>query len=428
VTESVGPPPEPSSHRLHPISPLLRSGLFLVAWAGWAINNARNEGINGSEIGISGLAVLLAGLAFGTASWWFTRYHVDAEEIRIESGVFVRRSRRIRIERLQAVEVQQPFLARAFGLAELTLETAGVGESEAKLAFLTYDEAVQLRHLLLSERGEPEQQPVVAYEPVIYRADTGRLLASLVLRTGFVAAVAFTALGVLITPLGGRPIGAAVLIAAVIGLATVLGRQFLTWYGFTLRETVQGLRIHSGLLSVRSQTVPAGRVQGVVLVEPLLWRLLGWARVDVTVAGVAHSRDDEKQLVSALVPVAPRAEAIALVRRLLAADPTAIELRPAPSRARRLDPIGQPMLYVGLDATLAVTRRGVMTTRTDVVPRHKIQSVHVHQGPLQSALQLASVHIHSPVGPVAAVAMHRDQAEAWALALALTKAPVLPPQ
>jgi putative membrane protein len=426
VTEPAGPPLEPSSHRLHPISPLLRSGLFIVAWAGWVINDARTEGINGSQIGLSGVVVLLAGLAFGTASWWFTRYHVDAEEIRIESGVFVRRSRRIRIERLQAVEVQQPFLARAFGLAELTLETAGVGESEAKLAFLTYDEAVELRRLLL-DRTDQDESIQAAPEPLIYRADPGRLLASLVLRTGFAVAAGGTALSVLLTPLGGRTIGAAVVLAAVIGLGSVLVRQFLTWYGFTLRETVQGLRIRSGLLSVRSQTVPAGRVQGVVLVEPMLWRLLGWARVDVTVAGVARGGEEEKQLVSALVPVAPRYEALALVRRLLAADPTAVELRPAPSRARRLDPIGQPFLGAGLDAALAVTRRGFFTARTDVVPRHKIQSIDVRQGPLQTLLRLASVHIHSPVGPVAAVAMHRDQAEAWELAIDLTKASVRPP-
>jgi putative membrane protein len=159
----------------------------------------------------------------------------------------------------------------------------------------------------------------------------------------------------------------------------------------------------------------------------MLWRLLGWARVDVTVAGVARGGEEEKQLVSALVPVAPRYEALALVRRLLAADPTAVELRPAPSRARRLDPIGQPFLGAGLDSVLAVTRRGFFTARTDVVPRHKIQSIDVRQGPLQTLLRLASVHIHSPVGPVAAIALHRDQAEAWALAIDLTKASVRPP-
>ncbi|HYJ70613.1 MAG TPA: PH domain-containing protein [Nocardioidaceae bacterium] len=413
--------------RLHPVSPLLRGGLFIVAWVGWVINDARNEGVNGNRIAISGGVVLLAGLALGTVSWWFTRYRVDAEEIRIESGIFVRRSRRVRIERLQAVEVQQPWLARLFGLAELSLETAGTGgDAEAKLAFLPYVEAVELRRLLLDRSGRREAdvsdplRPAADDGPVLYRALPGRLLASLVLRTGFVSAVFSVALGVALSPLIGRGIGTAVLLGAVITIGTVLIRQYLTWFGFTLRETTQGLRIRSGLLSVRSQTVPAGRVQGVVFIEPVLWRMLGWARVDVTVAGVARSGDDERQLVSALVPVASREEARALVHRLLASDPAGVPLTLAPSRARPLDPIGRRMLQVGLTDALAVTRRGRLTTRTDVVPRGKIQSVHVRQGPLQSALRLASVHLHLPVGPVAAVAEHRDQDEAWRLALALT--------
>ncbi len=411
--------------RLHPVSPLLRGGLFVVAWLGWVVNDARNSGLDSVRIAISGGVVLLAGLVLGTASWWFTRYRVDAEEIRIDSGIFVRRSRRVRIERLQAVEVQQPWLARLFGLAELSLETAGTGEAEAKLAFLPYVEALELRRLLLDRSGRPDatvpdpRRPPDD-QPVLYQAPPGRLLASLVLRTGFVSAAVSAAIGVALSPLIGRAIGAAVLLGAVITLGSVLIRQYLTWFGFTLRETTQGLRIRSGLLSVRSQTVPAGRVQGVVFVEPLLWRLLGWARVDVTVAGVARSGDDERQLVSALVPVASREEARALVHRLLAADPEGVPLSLAPSRARPLDPIGLRMLQVGLTDALAVTRRGVFTTRTDVVPRAKIQSVHVRQGPLQSALRLASVHLHLPVGPVAAVAEHRDQQEAWRLALALT--------
>lgn len=419
---------EGAFRRLHPVSPLLRSGLFVVAWVGWVINDARTEGISGNRIGISGAVALVAGLAYGLYSWWFTRYRVDADEIRIDSGLLMRRSRRVRIERLQAVEVQQPWLARLFGLAELTLETAGTGESEAKLAFLPYADAVELRRLLLDRTGHADASIPDDAQPPLYRAEPGRLLASLVLRTGFVVAAAGSVVGVAIGPLIGEAIGFAVVVGAVIGLGSFLLRQYLAWYGFTVRDTTQGLRIRSGLASVRSQTMPAGRVQGVVFVEPMLWAMLGWVRVDVTVAGVGRSGgEDERQLVSALMPVATRAEAQALVRRLLAADPAEVVLRQAPSRARRLDPIGQPRLYVGLDDRLAVTRRGVFTTRTDVVPRSKIQSVDVRQGPLQSALRLASVQIHSPVGPVAAIAEHRDQAEAWSLALALTRAATPPP-
>jgi len=45
-------------------------------------------------------------------------------------------------------------------------------------------------------------------------------------------------------------------------------------------------------------------------------------------------------------------------------------------------------------------------------PGAKIQSVSMRQGPLQRRLGLASTRVHLPDGPVAALAMHRDQTDA----------------
>jgi putative membrane protein len=81
--------------------------------------------------------VALAGLAAGAASWWFTRFRIGGDELRIDSGVLVRRSRRIRLDRIQAVELQQPFLARIVGMAALGIETAGGSGTEATLAYLS---------------------------------------------------------------------------------------------------------------------------------------------------------------------------------------------------------------------------------------------------------------------------------------------------
>ena len=68
---------------------------------------------------------------------------------------------------------------------------------------------------------------------------------------------------------------------------------------------------------------------------------------------------------------------------------------------------------------MVVVRRGVMARRTDLVPRHKIQSCALRQGPLQRRLGLATVHVHLPPGPVDAEARHRKSAQAWRLALSL---------
>jgi putative membrane protein len=243
------------------------------------------------------------------------------------------------------------------------------------------------------------------------------LLTSQFLRTGFVTATLGAAVAVAAAAAGGRPVGAVLVVGALVGVAGFVFRNFATLHGFTLRGSPQGLRITSGLLGVRSQTVPTGRVQGLVLIEPLLWRGLGWVRVDVTVAGARRAAgEDGEQLASTLVPVAPRADAVALASRVLGADPTVVALDGPPGRAGWLAPLTRRRLRAGLDSGLVVTTRGLFTMRTDVVPRAKIQSVRLSQGPLQRWLRLASVRFDLPSGPVSALAAHRDQGAAWQLA------------
>ncbi len=89
-------------------------------------------------------------LAYSVVSWLFTGYHVVGRELRVYEGWVWRRTRAIPIERLQAVEVVRPLLARAFGLAELRIEVVGAGKTEAPLAYLPVQEAIGLRERLLS--------------------------------------------------------------------------------------------------------------------------------------------------------------------------------------------------------------------------------------------------------------------------------------
>ena len=77
-------------------------------------------------------------------------------------------------------------------------------------------------------------------------------------------------------------------------------------YGFTVAQSPDGLRLRSGLLDTRAQTVPPGRVQAVQVVEPWLWRRRGWARLRVNVAGYAGGEDQSSS--SILLPVGTREE------------------------------------------------------------------------------------------------------------------------
>jgi len=189
-------------------------------------------------------------------------------------------------------------------------------------------------------------------------------------------------------------------------------------HGFTLSESSHGLRTKRGLFDVQRQTVPPGRVQGLLITEPLIWRLLGWSRVELDIAGVAGQREDGDDLLEGaqLLPVGERAEvAYVLARVLPGLDLSRIQMHPAPERAKWLRPIGWRFLAYGVDGQVMVTTRGWVSRRTSIVLHHKTQSVRLEQGPLQRRLGLANVHVDTPVGPTDATALHRDQVEAAAL-------------
>ena len=78
-----------------------------------------------------------------------------------------RRTRAIPLERLQAVELVQPVLARLFGLAELRLEVVGAAKTEAPLAFLALNDALALReHLLAMSTAQPASARPASATPV----------------------------------------------------------------------------------------------------------------------------------------------------------------------------------------------------------------------------------------------------------------------
>ena len=425
---SAGRPPSADLapvQRVHPLTPVLRSGLVVVAIGSWLLRNLL-EG-QGEARALLVIPVAVAGaLLLGVVSWWFTRFRISAEELRIDSGVLVRRQRRVRIERIQSMEVEQPLLARLTGMAELRIEVAG-GDG-AKLAYLSLREAEGLRRTLLDQArgGAPDAvaMPGSPPQPMLFRVNDGRLLVATLLRSDVVTLLGIVALASTVALVTDQAGGFAAGIPPALAAAGMAWRGYTSGFRTTLTRAERGLRLRAGMLDVRTQSVPTGRVQGVVVVEPVVWRLLGWARVDVTVAGAGAGEDGDRAT-GVLVPVGRRAEVAALLPLVLGgADPAEVPLAGAPRRARWVDPFGAGVLGIGVGDRLLVTRRGVVTRRTDVVPLPKPQSLHVAQGPLQRWLRLASLQVHLPAGPVQAAAAHRDAAEAWALATTVTVRPL----
>jgi putative membrane protein len=177
-------------------------------------------------------------------------------------------------------------------------------------------------------------------------------------------------------------------------------------------ESPDGVRLRKGLLDVHSQTVPPGRVQGVAVHRPWLWRGR-WVTVLVDVAGYGDDNPVQPHSLSTLLPVAPPDVAARVLADVLpGVDIDSVPLQPAHPNARWLRWFGARALAYGYDDKVFVTRHGWLHRVLTVVPHAKTQSVRLTQGPVQRALELATVWVDSPPGPVHAVAYHRAAIEA----------------
>lgn len=296
--------------RLHP--------LFLLSGLGGSL-----RGIAGGYVAIGYLAVsgrwqtavfgglgLLAFVAVGVFLYW-TRFsfRVTESDIRIDSGIISRRHRSIPFDRIQDVDITQGLLARMLGLAALKFETGGASgpnTEEAVIPAITSERAHQIRKLVRSRRGAIAPAAVAADEgrPPVYAMDLRRLLLSGTFN--FSLAVFAGLFGVTQTfgdvlgfdPLNRRfwisifsadhPIAqfllahqaasalVGLLLLVLVGILTGLVRTIVRDFGFRLDRTAVGLRRRRGLLTRTDVTVPARRVQAVIIATGPVRDRFGW--------------------------------------------------------------------------------------------------------------------------------------------------------
>jgi putative membrane protein len=433
-------------HRMHPLTPVVRSWRILIVVLvfivqGWGDNVARGEGIPevhrpdvaGRVLAGGGaivFAVLVIGIGFVVLSWRATRFRVADEALELYSGILFRQHRRARLDRVQTVDVAQPFIARLAGLARLTLEVAGGSDSSVSLSYLREEQALGLRNHLLAAAAGVDYEGTEAPEAPEHQAlevPVGRLIGSLLLSgpaIGFVlgAGGLFAASVVFGDP--GPILG---VFPTVIGVAGLLWGRFNGGFSFRIATSPDGLRLRHGLLEQRTQTVPPGRVQAVRLSQGLLWRRTDWWRVQVNIAGYAGGVDQDTESGSTLLPVGTRYDAISVLALVLpdlgVRDPenpwTVVEAGLAaagpdqgyllaPRRSRWVDPIGWRRSGVRVTEQALLIRRGVLVRSLDVVPHARTQSLGLTQGPVQRRLKIASFAVHSTPGPVSPVVAHLD--------------------
>lgn len=436
--------------RVHIISPLVRGWIAVAAllvfggrdWFESLLTGnvdrfpAERIGSLPLAIGIAvGVVLLIAGGFF--LSWYFTRYQVTQEHVRVNSGVVFRQQRQARLDRIQAIDIVQPFLARVFGLAELKFDVADAGESAVRLAFLKLDVAQKLRATILARAAGVSFDP--AHPQDIAEAPEREVLALTPARVLGAAALSgnsvILVIGVVAAVVLARVLDTGAMLAAIvpvlIGVVSGYWGTLNTGFNFRAAISPDGIRVRYGLLDTRTQTVPPGRVQAVGVVQSPLWRLKGWYKVTVNVAGYGASPTGEAQARATLLPVGTRDEVLQVIALVLPdpgiEDPVRVfsaglsgrdadaGFTTTPRRARLIAPLAWRRNGVAVTRTALLIRSGAWWRALAVVPHERTQSLALHQGPVARMFGVADLILHTTPGPVSPRVRQIDAEEARTL-------------
>ena len=241
-------------------------------------------------------------------------------------------------------------------------------------------------------------------------------------------------------------------ITMVIALATMVWNQFNSAWNFHAAATPSGIRMSYGLTAETSRTLPPGRVHGVGLTGPILWRRKDWWKVDVTVAGRDERPHDgqTREIGNLLLPVGSRDTALRalwlvvpdlgvpdpdrlLAQALTGRDDDGVGDPQAPAgsaergfvrisrRGRLFRPLTWRRAAIALTDTCVIIRHGRWRRRVAVFPYERIQSLRVRQGPLARRRGLASLRLDMVAQEVPASITNLDAADAKALAARISQ-------
>ena len=309
--------------------------------------------------GFDGGAGTIAALAIGITvfsaavaalSWWRFGYTDGPAAVVVTRGLLSRSVRTVPNDRIRGVEVEAPALHRLFGLVRLRIDAAaGAAGQDEELVVdgVPRAEGDRLRIAVLTHRGAPAfpaEESTPAEEELV-RWDNRWLLYAPLLGSylalplaGLVALLRFgdelphgllDGLGPVDVPAGWLVPAAVVAMLLLVVAGAVVGAAVVNW-GFRLVRRGSSLVAVRGLVTRRHTELELDRIRGVTLTEGLGMRWVGAARAGALVTGLG---DAERR--GQLLPLGPRAEAEALMHRLVD-DPGPLLAHPPAALRRRL--------------------------------------------------------------------------------------------
>ncbi|MDW0115156.1 PH domain-containing protein [Sporosarcina saromensis] len=270
----------------------------------------------------------------GVIKWRRFVYWFEDDELRIESGLFVKKKRYIPFDRIQSLDYTEGIFHRPFGLVKVKVETAGSStakQAEGELTAITKEAAKQIEIEMADAKKRKKHAPreavaegeeLLVDSPVEEETSALRQLFTMTTKDLLVLATTSGGIGVILSGAAiflsqfgellpyervfeevSEFIKFGVLIVAIVvflGLLGVwilsVGMTFLSHYNFTVSMDKEDIIITRGLLEKKRVTVPLKRIQGVVVVENPLRKLFGYATVTIHSAGGGISESSKIHL------------------------------------------------------------------------------------------------------------------------------------
>ncbi|MBJ7472682.1 MAG: PH domain-containing protein [Solirubrobacteraceae bacterium] len=369
------PQPQPQKLRLHPAATLIDAFGFVRAAVLPVLILLFGQGLLVGLAVAVGLIVV--GVIFGLISWRTEVYFVAEGSLHHQSGVIRHREEVVPASRISALDTQRGIIQRIFGIVAVQVQTAGGGsKAEIELRAITFAAAEQLRHDLGHRASNPQAgatsaaasgQPPAASSgataadddqtatpadstptawgdapsfvspntpaedaPVVFQMTPREILVAALTSPSIAvvgaagAALASAAQDALpdstttqlanevdnLTVMAGIVLGLGLLVVAAV--VSIAGTALL-YGGFKVTRDDTRLRIRRGILTERVGTVPLDRIHAVRVIESPLRQLLGYASIEVEVAGYAG----QDEVSRTIVPLVRRTELAETLTRVV---------------------------------------------------------------------------------------------------------------
>ena len=348
------------------------------------------ESIWYAVFGGAGLLVLLIVLA--VLRFWFFRFCLGEQGVRIRQGIVKRNELDLRFQRIQGVNVEEPLVYRWFGLVTVSFDTAGSSQQEGHLPAVRGQLATTLRQQIDEQRqtassfddeasGVRQPEDATANAAQVERstvllqlnnADMLRialtdptvliLLAALpalmqymdsasidfMERSADLAAAELSSLGPLLLAL---LVASAVLAVLIVFLAVTVASAFLRFHGFRLSLDGNVFRAHAGLLTHKEVVMDSGKIQQLRLSQSWALRCFHRFRLRVLPANSGGGEGNQAGVAQTLhVPVVSNDAALNLRDRMLSGEGEGLSVLPGDERFVAISKhyIGALMRMVGI--------------------------------------------------------------------------------